>query len=135
MKKFMRIYLTVLCMVFMLNSIVLAGGATPSTSVEQLKGKLPVILNAIAWIGYEIAFGMFIFIGIKYTLSAANEKATLKQGSINFLIGGVLIASASVVADIVAGIAAGGGSLGSNSLATGLIDAAQNAAHFGGGTP
>lgn len=132
MKKFMRIYLTVLCLISMLNSVVLAGG---TSSVDQLKGKLPVILNAVAWIGYAIAFGMFIYIGIKYTLSAANEKATLKQGSINFLIGGILIASASVVADIVAGVAAGGGSLGSNSLATGLINAAQGAAGFGGGTP
>ena len=131
MKKFMKTYLTILCMVPMLNSVVLAGGS----SIDQLKGKLPVILNAIAWIGYAIAFGMFIYIGIKYTLSAANEKATLKQGAINFLIGGVLIASASVVADIVARVAAGGASLGTNSLASGLINAAQGAAGLGGGTP
>ena len=125
----MRIYLTILSVIPMLNSIVLAGG-TPS-SADQLKSKLPVILNAIAWIGYAIAFGMFIFIGIKYMLSAANEKATLKQGSINFLIGGVLIASASVVANIVAAIASGGGSLKANSLAQGLIDTAQGAAGLG----
>ena len=132
MKKFMRIYLTILCAVSMLNSMVLAGSGD---SIGQLKAKLPVILNAVAWIGYAIAFGMFIYIGIKYTLSAANEKATLKQGAINFVIGGVLIASAAVITDVVAAVAAGGGSLKTNSLAQGLIDAAQGAAGFGGATP
>lgn len=127
MKKFMRYYLTLITVLTMLNNVVLA-----ADSVTQIKGKLPVILNGISLIGYAVAFGMFIYIGIKYMLSAANEKAALKQGAINFIIGGILIASASVVANIVASVAAGGSVGAADSLASELINTATGAAGFSG---
>ena len=40
---------------------------------------------------------MLIYIGIKYTMSAANEKADLKKGLINFVIGAVIIAGAATI--------------------------------------
>ena len=40
---------------------------------------------------------MLIYIGIKYTMSAANEKADLKRGLINFVIGAVIIAGAATI--------------------------------------
>ncbi len=104
--------------------------AYAASSVEQLKGKLPTIINAIAWIGYAISFGMLIFIGIKYMLSAANEKATLKQGAINYVIGGVLIACASLVADIVASVASQGSATNAGGFASQLISTAKQAAGF-----
>ena len=55
------------------------------------------VLGAIQWIGYAFAIGMLIYIGIKYTMSAANEKADLKKGLINFIIGAVIIAGASTI--------------------------------------
>lgn len=125
MKKFMRIYLTLVSMLPMINSCAYAAG-----SVDQLKDKLPVIINGIAWIGYAISFGMLIFIGIKYMLSAANEKATLKQGAINYVIGGVLIACASVVADIVASVASRGSAADAGGFASQLISAAKETAGF-----
>ena len=124
MKKFMRIYLTLTSLLAMLNNCVYAGGS----SVSDLQSKIPVIINAIAWIGYAVSFGMLIFIGIKYMLSAANEKATLKQGAINYVIGGVMIACASVIANIVAMVASQGNTGGARDFATELISSAQSAA-------
>jgi hypothetical protein len=126
-KKFMRIYFTLVSMLPMISSCAYA-----ASSVDQLKGKLPVIINGIAWIGYGISFGMLIFIGIKYMLSAANEKATLKQGAINYVIGGALIACASFVADIVASVASQGTASDAGGFASQLISTAQQAAGFTG---
>ena len=125
MKKFMRIYLTLISLLPMVSSCVYA-----ARSVDQLKGKLPVIINGIAWIGYGVSFGMLIFIGIKYMLSAANEKATLKQGAINYVIGGALIACASFVADIVASVASQGSASNASGFASQLISTAKDAAGF-----
>ena len=125
MKKIMRIYLTLVSMLPMISSCAYA-----ASSVDQLKGKLPVIINAIAWIGYSISFGMLIYIGIKYMLSAANEKAVLKEGAINYVIGGVLIACASFVADIVAAVASQGSASDAGGFASQLISTAKDAAGF-----
>lgn len=125
MKKFMRVYLTLVSMLPMISSCAYA-----ASSVDQLKGKLPVIINGIAWIGYGVSFGMLIYIGIKYMLSAANEKATLKQGAINYVIGGVLIACASFVANIVATVASQGSASDAGGFASQLISTAKDAAGF-----
>ncbi len=119
----MRIYLTVFMLIAMLNNVVYA-----ATSADQLKLILPRIINGLAWIGYAISFGMFIYIGIKYMLSAASEKAALKEGSISFVVGGILIASASFVANIIAVFAAGRTNLAPGGLASNLISAAIDAA-------
>ncbi len=55
------------------------------------------ILGAIQWIGYAIALGMLIYVGIKYTMSAANERAELKKMSVNFVIGAIVIAGAATL--------------------------------------
>lgn len=55
------------------------------------------ILSALMWIGYAIALGMLIYVGIKYVTSAANEKAELKRASINYVIGAIIIAAAVTI--------------------------------------
>lgn len=123
MKKFMRYYLTFMVLVASLQRTVFA--TNPTTSAGTISGKVSQILNALAWFGYAIALGMFIYIGIKYAMSAANEKANVKQGLINYLIGAVLIASASVIANVVSVVAAGG--VAGGDLAGAIIEAAKEA--------
>ena len=50
------------------------------------------------WIGYAIAIGMLVFVGIKYVMASANEKADLKNSLIKYVIGAVLIAGAVTIA-------------------------------------
>ena len=121
MKKFMRYYLTFMVLVTSLQSTVFADSA------GTISGKVAQILNALAWFGYAIALGMFIYIGVKYAMSAANEKANVKQGLINYLIGAVLIASASVIANVVSTVAAGDTAGDASGMAQGIIDAAVSA--------
>lgn len=59
------------------------------------------ILGVMQWIGYAIAVGMLIFVGIKYVMASADEKANLKNSLIRYVIGAVLIAGATTIASWV----------------------------------
>lgn len=56
------------------------------------------ILGAMQWIGYAVAVGMLVYIGIKYIMASADEKANLKNSLIRYVVGAVLIAGASTIA-------------------------------------
>lgn len=97
MKKVVSILLTLAMMASMM-SIALASTTMPSiTPTTMAEGAVSKILGLLQWIGYAFAIGMLIFIGIKYTMSAANEKADLKKGLINYVIGAILIAGAATI--------------------------------------
>ena len=63
--------------------------------------KAKKILGTIQWIGYAIAIGMLIVIGIKYVIAASDEKANLKGALVKYVIGAVLIAGASAIAYVI----------------------------------
>lgn len=102
MKKIVSILL-VFAMILSISSIAYA---MPS-ALENVEAKAPgdsagtvvSILGVIQWIGYAFALGMLIYIGIRYVMAAANEKADLKKGSINYVIGAIVIAGAVTICD------------------------------------
>ena len=98
-----------------------------ASSVTAIQTSVQSIVNAVSYFGYAIAMAMLAFLGIKYAMSPANEKADVKQGSINYLIGAFFIICASTVANIVVGIAASDGGDASG-LAGSIIQAGQTAA-------
>ncbi len=63
------------------------------------------ILNIVAWFAYAIALGSVIFLGIKYVLSGANERANLKGLLPKYLIGIALIVMCFGIAQAVSNIA------------------------------
>ena len=98
-----------------------------ASAVSDISASVQKIVNAVSYFGYAIAMGMLVFLGIKYAMSPANEKADVKQGSINYMIGAFFIIGAATVANIVVGIAASGGG-DAGGLATSIIQAGQTAA-------
>lgn len=86
------------------TTFVLAGeGETgPETTIRAASKN---IINAVAWFAYAIALGTLIFIGIKYVLSGANEKATIKGMLPKYLIGIALIVCCTTIVQIVVNIA------------------------------
>lgn len=104
MKKFMRGFMTFLCMIPIIQSVVFA---TDDGAAGEITAIVKGIVNFIAYCGYAIAMGMLAYIGIKYMLSSANDKANMKQGVINYLIGAFLIGGASLVATTIVGLAGG----------------------------
>ena len=99
MKKIVSVLLTMAILATMFSAVYALPGDLQSVSAELTQGSTAVqkVLGAIQWIGYAFAIGMLIYIGIKYTMSAANEKADLKKGLINFIIGAVIIAGAATI--------------------------------------
>lgn len=101
--------------------------ATSDTAPGEISNAVNRIVGVIAWFGYAIAFGMFVYIGIKYMMASANERADVKKGAINYVIGAFLIAAAATVARMIVGIAASG-SADASGLAGSIIDAATSIA-------
>mgnify|MGYP004462092957 CR=1 FL=1 len=98
MKKIASVLLTV-SILLTIGSVVFATGkvdiTAPGNNAFSSMGNK--VLGYIQWFGYVIAVGMLLFIGIKYMMSSANEKADLKKGSINYVIGAILVATAATV--------------------------------------
>ncbi len=69
---------------------------TPSVPVA-LQDRAEIILGTIQVVGAAIAVGMLIYIGMKYVMSSANERADVKQAAVNYVIGAIIIASAPML--------------------------------------
>lgn len=120
MKSFVSVFLTIAMVCGAIDSVVFA------SSVSDISGSVTKIVKAVAYIGYALAIAMLAFLGIKYAMSPANEKADVKQASTSYVIGAFLIFCASSIAAIFAKIAAG--SAPTTSLGGTIIEAAIGAA-------
>ncbi len=94
------IFITVLMLILFLfvpcvNAIpVSVGNITPT----QLPGiKAVTLIGIIQWIGYIVGIGMFIWIGIKYLLAGAGEKAKAKETLIPLLIGAFMVTAGTAI--------------------------------------
>ncbi len=118
MKKIASIVLTISLLCSMFGNVVYA-----TNSVSTIQTKVNTIVDAIAYFGYAVAVAMFLFVGIKYTMAPANEKADVRLWSINYLIGAFLIFCASGVTTIFAEIALGDNkSQTAESMATTIVE-------------
>ncbi len=103
MKKILTI---VMIMAIILTSSVMAFSLTESVvpaapSSGSVETKVVKVLGVIQWIGYIVAIGMLIWVGIKYVTSGAGEKAKAKETLIPIVVGAVLIAGATWIATAV----------------------------------
>ena len=53
------------------------------------------------WIGYACAIGMVVFIGIKYIIASADEKASLKGMLVKVIIGSLIIVGSLMITNAV----------------------------------
>ena len=109
MKKVVSILLT-LAMLATMMSVALAfpddlTNVEADPGVSGLSAGVVKILGIIRWVGFAFAIGMLVYIGIKYMMSAANEKADLKKGLINYVIGAVLVGAVSTICGWIADFA------------------------------
>lgn len=63
------------------------------------------IIGALMWIGYAIAVGMVVFIGIKYIMASADERASLKGMFIKVFVGSLIIVLSVTITNFVLQIA------------------------------
>lgn len=92
------IFVIMSCTVFAFDTSIVKPTPTEPEGVGAISSN---ILGVIKWAGYAIALGMVLYIGIKYMMAAANEKASLKQTVINYLIGAVVLFAAVTIFNAV----------------------------------
>ena len=122
MKRILSIFLST-CILLMSFSYTLANndsqngnaGAVGGKTIESIIGTgetkplddgnvVSSILGFLQWFGYAVAIGMLIYIGIKYVMAPANDRAVLKDALIKYTMGAILIAGASTVIKIITSI-------------------------------
>ena len=104
MKKSLK-FVSFLIICFML---IFSTTFTYASGVDEevvIKNILNSILSVVSWFAYAIALGVMIFIGIKYVMSGADERANLKGMLPRYLIGMALIVMCFTIASMVADLA------------------------------
>lgn len=101
MKKVVSVLLTLAILATMTSAVFAQKLPDIGTKTNQkLTDAAGTVLGYVQFFGYALAIGMLLYIGIKYMMASANEKADLKKGSINFVIGAILVAAASTIVGI-----------------------------------
>lgn len=104
-KKFISMLITISLLTGM-SATVFAGGlmssffgteivATVGSTSGDIGGMASDVLGFLQYVGFAIAIGMTVYAGMKYMMSAANEKAELKESSIRLVIGAIIVAGVS----------------------------------------
>ena len=102
-KKIIVFFTSLILMMIIMMPVVSAGSIKDMIGISnltpsQLPGfKAVTLIGTIKWIGYIVGIGMFIWVGIKYLLSGAGEKAKAKETLIPLLIGAILVTSGTAV--------------------------------------
>lgn len=68
---------------------------------KELKSATSKVIGAMMWIGYACAIGMVVFIGIKYIIASADEKASLKGMLVKVIIGSLIIVGSLMITNAV----------------------------------
>lgn len=135
-KKILKSLFTIVMLAVCFTSCVYADGIISEVvgeKVEASDGGFKDILNSIlsyvVWFGWFIAIAMIITVGIRYTMAPANERADLKNGSVRYIIGVLLLASLTTVFGAIMGIfdqANGTGTVGGSSSSTTNTNSSSN---------
>lgn len=102
MKKTISMLLAMV-MMFAMCTAVYASSSFPAQTITkgslgEIETKGITLLGTLQWVGYLVAIGMIIWVGIKYLMSGAGEKAKAKETLVPIVIGAILIAGATWIA-------------------------------------
>ena len=79
----------------------LNGNIPASIQVTPIKKTLATVLDVVRMVGVGIALIILIVIGIKIMIAAPDEKANIKQYSINYVIGAFILLGASSILGVI----------------------------------
>lgn len=97
------LYICFSTVAFATNYIPDVGDPTaPSTEFNTIAEN---IIGTMMWVGYAIAIGMVVFVGIKYVLASADEKASMKGIFVKVVIGSLIVACATTIFNMVLSMA------------------------------
>ena len=105
MKKTIKMLILILMIIFLLSTVTYAltldelkGGGAETGKIHEVGNKLVTYISVIGSIVSVIAL---VALGIKYMLGSVEEKAEYKKTLMPYVIGAVLVFSASSIAGII----------------------------------
>lgn len=106
-KKLISVVLTIITLMLM-STMVFATeailGEIPSQGELEdagIKTMIANVLGIVKMFATACAIGMLLYVGIKYTMAAANEKAELKNSSIKYLAGAIIVFAAASIFTVI----------------------------------
>ncbi len=91
--------------------IALAQVSGADTEQEVIKDVSTSLIKWISWLALAISFGVLFFMGMKYAMSGANEKANLKRTFPLYLTGlGIIVLSSTIASFVAVNVAGNEGS-------------------------
>lgn len=105
-KKTISLVLTI-CLLLLMATNVFAIGLIPvakPTAISGTESMIEKVLGIIEAGAYAVALGMLFYVGIKYTMVAANEKAEVKASSVKYIVGAILIFGSTTFVKIIIGM-------------------------------
>ena len=106
-KRLLSILLTISILITMSTNVLATSVITDVDITSATMGDTTMeswiseLLGMVQSAGIAVAMGMLLYVGIKYTLAAANEKADLKTASIRYITGAIILFSLSACFEIV----------------------------------
>lgn len=109
-KKVLIILINLILILFVLSNIVLASGlinefdksvVTGGEGANDVKDKAGEVVGLIQVVGTIVSVGMLTFLGIKYVLGSADQKAEYRKSMIPYIVGSVLIFGFSNITQII----------------------------------
>ena len=114
-QKIMSILFSLICCFAIINPVYATSGMLGNPTYEPTLGGIEgseeihnmteEVLGYLQFGCWTVAVGMIIYVGIKYMMSPANERADLKNSSIRYVIGAVMLGGGSSVFAVIWNIA------------------------------
>lgn len=111
MKKTMKVISALMLVLIMASVVTPVLATTDSIAGVPVKpsdfqdatttNKLNTILGMIKYFGIFLAVGILMFLGIKYMIASAAEKAEFKKSMVPYVVGLVILLSAVVIIQII----------------------------------
>lgn len=116
--KIISTMLSILLLIGMLSSTVMAASLNPGAIANSLSGTSTSatgqvttignqIIGIITTVGVVVAVVILLVLGIKYMMGSASEKAEYKKTMMPYLVGAILIFGASAITKVVVALGSG----------------------------
>lgn len=102
-KNYIVFFTSLILIMLIISPVVNAGSIKDMIQISNLTQSQPDGINAVSilgtikWVGYIVGIGMFVWVGIKYLLSGAGEKAKAKETLIPLLVGAILVTTGTAI--------------------------------------
>lgn len=105
--KIIKFSIVICFFIIILKNVCYASGyldkfqGTTTGEDAKIKSIISMILGGIRTIGAGVAVIILLFLGCKYMLASANDRAEIKKYAVTYVIGAIVLFSSSAIISII----------------------------------